>query len=164
MFLTGIYTNSSRIYISQMIFCCDSFILSKIHMYTYTMTAILNFKTYRNFLVKKGTSLLIQWLEPGASAAGNPVLIASWGAKIPQATQCAQIIEKESVWECVVLCGKIHLSRPHSSEVLISEILDKVQKTEFCWWPQKHCFNERKLESFFLKTYLIGEPILYSVV
>ena len=36
-----------------MIFCCDSFILSKIHMYTYTMTAILNFKIYRNFLGKK---------------------------------------------------------------------------------------------------------------
>ena len=66
-------------------------------MYTYTMTAILNFKTYRNFLVKKGTSLLIQWLEPGASAAGNPVLIPGWGTEIPKATQCDQIIEKESI-------------------------------------------------------------------
>ena len=68
-------------------------------MYTYTMTAILNFKIYRNFLgeKKKGTSLVIQWLELGASAAGNPVLIPGWGIKIPQATQCAQIIEKESI-------------------------------------------------------------------
>ena len=51
MFLTGFYTNSSRIYTSQRS-CCDSFILRKIDMYTYTMTAILNFKIYRNFLGK----------------------------------------------------------------------------------------------------------------
>ena len=67
-------------------------------MNTYTMTAILNFKIYRNFLgKKKGTSLVIQWLELGTSAAGNPVLIPGWRTKIPQATQCAQIIEKESI-------------------------------------------------------------------
>ena len=50
MFLTGFYTNSSGIYISQMIFCCSSFILRTIHMYTYT---VLNFKIYRHFLREK---------------------------------------------------------------------------------------------------------------
>ena len=96
MFLTGFYTNSSRIYISQMIFCCSSFILRTIHMYTYT---VLNFKIYRHFLreKKKRISLMIQWLELGASTAGNPVLIPGWGTEISKATQCDQIIEKESI-------------------------------------------------------------------
>ena len=96
---------------------------------------------------------MIQWLELGASTAGNPVSISGWGTNIPQDTQCAQIIEEESTYKCVGLCIKLYLSRPHSSEVLISEILDKAQKTELCGWSQKHYFNERKVESssFFLK-------------
>ena len=134
-------------------------------MYTYTMTAILNFKIYRNLLEKKkGDFSSHPWLELGAFAAGNPVSIPGWGSKIPQATQCAQIIEKESIQKCVGLCGEIHLSRPYSSEVLISEILDKVQKTEFCGWSRKHYFNERNLRALFYKIYLIGEYILYNVV
>ena len=40
-------------------------------------------------------------------------------------------------------------SRPHSSKVLIYEILDKIQKTKFCGWSLKHYFNERKDESSF---------------
>ena len=67
-------------------------------MYTYTMTANLNFKIYRNFLGEnKGTSLVIQWLELGASTAGNPVSIPGWGTEISKATQCDQIVEKASI-------------------------------------------------------------------
>ena len=46
---------------------------------------------------KAGNSLAVQWLELGASTAGNPVLIPGWGTEISKARQCDQIIEKESI-------------------------------------------------------------------
>ena len=147
MFLTGFYTNSSRIYISQMIFCCDSFILSKIHMYTYTMTAILNFKIYRNFLAKKGSGdfsgdpVVRTWCFHCREPSVDPWL-GNWDPK------------SHTVWpnnrkrKYIEMCQFV-LSRPHSSKVLIYEILDKIQKTKFCGWSQKHYSNERKDESSF---------------